>query len=119
MSDEDEAAGVLIHQKFFEPLNGSQVQMVGRLIEKQRFRLVEEGCGNEDPEQPTTAQLVHRIVHLFSGKSKASQNFTRFPLQFFMGVFRTIDHQALHDVADGRETLVLQSGRLQNGGIQE
>ena len=52
-------------QKFFQPCDRIQIQMVGRLIQKQDIRVTEQRFGKQYLDLIVTAEIAHhRVVQL-------------------------------------------------------
>ena len=62
-----------IDQEFFQPGDGVQIQMVGRLIQKQNVRVAEQCLGKKDLDLLRAIQILHNLIVIFRGNAKAIQ----------------------------------------------
>ena len=53
---------VEIDQKFFQPCDGIEIQMVGRFVEKKDIRIAEERLGEEYFHLLVTIQILHITI---------------------------------------------------------
>ena len=61
MGDKQQTAAKL-QQLLFQPLNGVQIQMIGRLIKQQQIRLADQRPAQQHPPPPATGQLGQRRI---------------------------------------------------------
>ena len=62
-----------IDQEFFQPGDGVQIQMVGRLIQKQNVRVAEQCLGKKNLDLFRAIQVLHNLIVIFRGNAKAVQ----------------------------------------------
>ncbi len=70
VGDEDDRLPGLPHEAF-QPEHALQIEMVRRLVEEQRVRLVRQGAGDREPLAPTAAE--RRCVLFQIGETELSQ----------------------------------------------
>ena len=51
-----------VDQKFFQPCDGIQIQVVGRLVQKQNIRVSEQCLGKKHFDLLCTDQIFHHAV---------------------------------------------------------
>ena len=66
----------------FQPLHASQVQMVGRLVQKQNVRLFQQKAGKIRPGFFAAGQAVKFLGALFRRDAQAVADFVRFHVHF-------------------------------------
>ncbi len=71
MADDDDGFPLLI--KLFQPLDGLDVEVVGRLVQQQYVRFLQQQFGKLDAHAPATAEIACLAVEVLSGESEAEQ----------------------------------------------
>ena len=66
----DDNGSHIIHQKFFQPVDGSKVQMVGRLVEEDDFRLTKQCLSQQDFDLFLVAKCAHLFIQQVLVKAK-------------------------------------------------
>jgi hypothetical protein len=67
--DQDQRAGVAL-QPGFEPDDGVQIQVVGRLVEQQQVRPAHQGAGEVEAHAPAAGEFRHRTLEILVGKAQ-------------------------------------------------
>ncbi len=76
MGNQKNRAGKLI-QKILEPFDGRNIQMIGRLIQKENFRAGDKSPGQSHAHSPSPGQGRHTSIHLGFRKIETGKNFPR------------------------------------------
>ena len=98
MGNNQHAAAVAL-QKAFQPLNHADIQMVGRLVQKEKIRLPEQGLGQADTGFLTAGKQSHLLLHVLLGKSQPEGSTADAALK----VIATGMLEPLHQPAIGRQ----------------
>ena len=61
-------------QKAFEPLDGLDVEVVGRFVEKKQIGLFQQDFGQFYAHLPAVAELAHGALHIFVPETQSNQN---------------------------------------------
>ena len=61
-------------KEIFEPLNGLDVQMVGRLVEQQHIGLLQEQLGQLDTHAPAATEVAGRTIEVVAHKTQTQQS---------------------------------------------
>ena len=61
MGDEQQGAPI-IQQLFFQPLNGLDIQMVGRLVQQQQFGFAHQRPAQHNPPPPAAGEFGQRRI---------------------------------------------------------
>ncbi len=85
---DDHASERRILQHSFQPLDASEVEVVGRFVEQQNIRRLHQRLDNRQPLAPATGQRRRLGVQI--GKTGASQNFCNARKPFGVGDLRAI-----------------------------
>ncbi len=99
---DDEAAGVEVLQEMFEQHLRAQVEEVGRLVEDQHVRIVQQQGGELGPRLPAAGELADRAVEHGIGELKFPGHLAAAPI----GLAAVAD-QELADRLAGEERIVL------------
>ena len=70
--NDDQRAGVAL-EPVFQPQDGVEVQMVGRLVEQQQVGRAHQRLGQVQAHPPAAGKMRHGVVHLRLGKTQAGQ----------------------------------------------
>ncbi|RMU70218.1 hypothetical protein ALP23_05335, partial [Pseudomonas syringae pv. apii] len=73
---DDDHQAVTLGQDVFQPANGVDVQVVGRFVEQQHFRIGEQCLRQQNAQLPARRDFAHRTVVLFDADTQAQQQFT-------------------------------------------
>ena len=76
----EDGAGILA-QVFLEPLQGFQVQMVGRLVQHQQVRLLHQQAGQVRAHHPAAAHLAQGPMEILFAETQAGENLFGLRLQ--------------------------------------
>ena len=79
VADEHHGTGTRL-QELFEPLDGLDVEVVGRLIEQQHVRMLQEELGQFDAHAPAARELTRGTVEILPGKAQSLQGALQFSL---------------------------------------
>ena len=79
MGDDDDCIGE-VDQELFKPVDGIQIQMVGRLVEEQDIGIAEQGAGKQDLDLLRACELPHQISVQFGLDSQAVEQGLRIGL---------------------------------------
>ncbi|MCY1292592.1 hypothetical protein D9M70_418250 [compost metagenome] len=71
----DDHRAVARGQHVFQPTDGVDVQVVGRLVEQQHFRIGEQCLGQQHAQLPARRHFAHRPEMLFQLNAQAEQQF--------------------------------------------
>ncbi|MNM24563.1 hypothetical protein D3C81_349960 [compost metagenome] len=71
----DDHGAVTRLENRFQPADGVDVQVVGRFVEQQHFRIGEQCLGQQYPQFPAWSHFGHRAEMLFQGNTQAQQQF--------------------------------------------
>ena len=74
VADDDDSLSVA-DKEIFQPLYGFYVQMVGRLVQLQHVRLLQQQLGKLDAHTPSTAEVTGLAVEVFAYKPQSEQCF--------------------------------------------
>ena len=80
-----------LRQKLLQPLDTLDVQMVGRLIEQQHIRLLQQNLGQLDAHAPSSGELTGRSLEILAGETESAQG----SLYLSLVVFAAHHHVAL------------------------
>ena len=69
VADHDDRFAV-IYQEIFQPLDRFDVQMVGRLVEQEYVRFLQQQFGEFDTHAPATAEVACLPLEIFAGKTE-------------------------------------------------
>ena len=72
VADDDDGFPV-VDKKLFQPLDGLDVEVVGRLVQQQYVRFLQQQFGKLDAHAPATAEIACLAVEVLSGESEAEQ----------------------------------------------
>nr|BFE96711.1 hypothetical protein GCM10020185_72470 [Pseudomonas brassicacearum subsp. brassicacearum] len=61
---------------FFQPADGVDIQVVGRFVEQQHFRVGEQRLGQQYTQLPAWRHFAHRAEMLLDANPQAQQQFT-------------------------------------------
>src|SRR5206468_11337590 len=64
-------SAVVTNEKVLQPMNGLEVEIIGGLVEEQRFWISEERLGEENANHLTALQLGHLTLVKFVGDVEA------------------------------------------------
>ena len=74
VGDDDEGAVVVV-EEVLEPVDGLEIEVVGGLVEEERFGLAEEGLGQQDADLLAALELSHlALVELFADVEAVEQD---------------------------------------------
>jgi len=74
VGDQYHSIGV-VGQKGFQPLDGFDIQVVGRLIKQQHIRALQQQLGQFDAHAPTSAEFVGGSIEVCPCKAQPGQRF--------------------------------------------
>jgi len=74
--NQQQGAGVIL-EEIFQPKNGVEIQVVGRLIEQQQIRRTHQGLRQVQAHPPAAGEVGNRTVHLFVGETQTGEHFAR------------------------------------------
>ena len=80
-----------LSQELLQPLDTLDIKMVGRLIEEEHIRLLEQDLCQLDTHTPSTGELPGRTVEIFTGETQTAQG----SLNLSLVVFTAHHHVAL------------------------
>ncbi len=89
-------------QKVFEQDLRAQVQEVGRFVQQQQVRFMQQERRQLDARLPPAGQLGNRAVEILAFQFELTGNFTTFPLWFL-----TVAHQKIQRRLAGQKRIVL------------
>ena len=69
-----EHAGARLQQELLQPGAGLQVEVVGRLVQQQDFRLLAQHPGQPDAHLPALGELAHGFAEVLPGKAQADEH---------------------------------------------
>ena len=70
MRDQQQRARI-IAQPLFQPQDGIEVQVIGRLVQQQQVGAAHQGLGQIEPYPPTARELAHGTLLIGCGKAQA------------------------------------------------
>ena len=73
MRDQDEGIGI-VRQIVFQPVAGFEVEMVGRLVEQQKIRFLQQQLGQRQPHLPAAGKSLGLAVPIVLHKSQPCKN---------------------------------------------
>ena len=79
-----------LRQKLLQPLDTFNIKVIGRLIEEQYIRLLQQNLGKFDTHSPTAGKLLGRALEIIARKAKTAQG----ALYLSLIVFATHHHVA-------------------------
>ncbi len=74
--DHEQCSGVAL-QPLFEPENGVEVEVVGRLVQQQQVRGAHQRLREIESHAPPAGEARHRLAHLLVGEAQAVQQLLR------------------------------------------
>ena len=80
-----------LRQELLQPLDTLDIEVVGRLIEEEHIRLLEQDLCQLDTHTPSTGKLPGRTVEIFTGETKTAER----ALYFRLVVFTAHHHIAI------------------------
>ena len=72
VADDDDGFPI-VDKELFQPLDGLDVEVVGRLVQQQYVRFLQQQFGKLDAHAPATAEIACLTVEVLSGESEAEQ----------------------------------------------
>ena len=73
VADEDDRAGV-VGQEALQPLDAGEVEVVGRLVEQQHVRVLEQEAGERDAHHPAAGELADVALDVRIGEAEPGED---------------------------------------------
>ena len=78
---DDKDGAVVVRDKAAKPLDAFEIQVVGRLVQKQQVRMAQEELGERDAHLPAARELGARALKVGDLKAQAGQDFAGVALE--------------------------------------
>ena len=72
VADDNHRLGT-VNQEVFQPLDGFNVEVIGRLVEQQHIRILQQELCQLNTHSPSTAEVTRRLVEVLAQETEAEQ----------------------------------------------